>query len=91
MIDDDVGALGPALPDERVEHLRQLAEPELGGSTTAARVLGEADRGLGFGRHADDDALRRVPVQPIALHVDARFRATRQRARDRSAIAIRAA
>jgi hypothetical protein len=29
----------------------QLTEPKLGGSTTAARVLGEANRGACFGRH----------------------------------------
>jgi hypothetical protein len=29
----------------------QLTEPKLGGSTTAARVLGEAKGGSCFGRH----------------------------------------
>jgi hypothetical protein len=29
----------------------QLTEPKLGGSTTAARVLGEAKGSAGFGRH----------------------------------------
>jgi hypothetical protein len=29
----------------------QLTEPKLGGSTTAAGVLGEANGGAGFGRH----------------------------------------
>jgi len=34
------------------EDLGQLAEPQLGGSTTAARVLGQSDRGSSFWRHA---------------------------------------
>jgi hypothetical protein len=33
------------------EDLGQLAEPQLGGSTTAARVLREANGGACFGRH----------------------------------------
>jgi hypothetical protein len=33
------------------EDLGQLTEPQLGPSTTAARVLGQADRGSCFGRH----------------------------------------
>ena len=32
--------------------LGQLTEPKLGGSTTAAGILREADRGAGFGGHA---------------------------------------
>jgi hypothetical protein len=34
-----------------IEDVGQLTEPELGGSTTAARVLSQADRRFGFGRH----------------------------------------
>jgi hypothetical protein len=36
---------------EVIENVCQLAEPELGGSTTAARVLREANGSLCFGRH----------------------------------------
>jgi hypothetical protein len=39
------------------EDLSQLAEPDLGRSTTAARVLRQANRGFGFGRHARTLAL----------------------------------
>ena len=49
MIDDDLRA-GIARGQVR-EDVGQLAEPQLGGSTTAPRELGQADRGLGFGRH----------------------------------------
>jgi hypothetical protein len=34
------------------QHVGQLTEPKLGGSTTAPGVLGETERGAGFGRHA---------------------------------------
>jgi hypothetical protein len=33
------------------ENVGQLTEPQLGGSTTAARVLSEANGGACFGRH----------------------------------------
>jgi hypothetical protein len=49
VIDDDVGARAPRR--EVRQDLGQLTEPQLGGSTTAPRVLRQADRGSGFGRH----------------------------------------
>jgi hypothetical protein len=50
VIDDDVGAR--ARGRQMREDGGQLTEPQLGRSTTAAGVLGQADRGAGFGRHA---------------------------------------
>ena len=41
------------------QHVGQLTEPKLGGSTTPPRELGQADGGLGFGRHAGIEAHRR--------------------------------
>jgi hypothetical protein len=53
VIDHDLGAsLSRAAARQPFEDMCQLAEPELGGSTTAARVLRESDGGLGFGGHA---------------------------------------
>jgi hypothetical protein len=53
VIDDDVGP--PAARGMRVRQVRQdlgqLTEPQLGRSTTASRVLRQADRGSGLGRH----------------------------------------
>jgi hypothetical protein len=54
VIDEDVGAptAGAGIRSREVrQDLRQLTEPQLGRSTTAARVLRQADRGSGFGRH----------------------------------------
>jgi hypothetical protein len=51
MIHDDVLPRTARGAAQVIEDVRQLAEPELGGSTTAARVLGEADGGPGFGGH----------------------------------------
>jgi hypothetical protein len=53
VIDDDVRAhLGCTSLLEMIEYMCQLAEPELRGSTTAARVLRQANGCFGFGRHA---------------------------------------
>jgi hypothetical protein len=52
VIDDDVWThLSRSPLFEVIEDMGQLTEPELGGSTTAARVLREANGGLCFGRH----------------------------------------
>jgi hypothetical protein len=54
VIDDDVGAQVPrrtCRSREVRQDLGQLTEPQLGGSTTAARVLRESDRGSCFRRH----------------------------------------
>ena len=52
VIDDDVRTHPSRSPFvEVIEDVCQLTEPELGGSTTAARVLRQTDGGLGFGRH----------------------------------------
>ena len=51
MIDDDVRPRGGRAAAERVEDVGQLAEPELGRSTTTPRVLREAEGGPGFGGH----------------------------------------
>jgi hypothetical protein len=51
VIDDDVAARARRGVVQVIEDVGQLAEPELGRSTTAARVLGEADGGAGFGGH----------------------------------------
>jgi len=54
VIDHDVRAqLSRAAARQLIEDVCQLAEPELGGSTTAAGVLGEPDRSLRFGRHRE--------------------------------------
>ena len=53
MIDDDVRAhLSRSPLFEVIENVCQLAEPELGGSTTAARELRQTNGCLCFGRHA---------------------------------------
>jgi hypothetical protein len=49
VVDEDVGARTAAR--EVRQDLGQLTEPQLGRSTTAPRVLRQADRGAGFGRH----------------------------------------
>jgi len=53
VIDDDVGP--PAARGMRGRQVRQdlgqLTEPQLGRSTTASRVLRQADRGSGFRCH----------------------------------------
>jgi hypothetical protein len=52
VIDDDIVAqLSRSSTFEALENVCQLAEPELGGSTTAACELREADGGLGFVGH----------------------------------------
>jgi hypothetical protein len=54
VIDDDVGARGlrrTGRTGQVRELVGQLTVPELGRSTTAPRVLREANRGLRFGRH----------------------------------------
>ena len=51
MIDDDIRTHLSRPLGEVIEDVGQLTEPELGGSTTAARVRGEANGCLGFGRH----------------------------------------
>ena len=54
VIDNDIRTPAPGFTGQVFEDVRQLSEPELGGSTTAARVLGHTDRCLGFwghGRH----------------------------------------
>jgi hypothetical protein len=47
---------------ETIQDMGQLAEPELTGSTTTARVLHEADGGLGFGGHHEDRSRSREPA-----------------------------
>jgi hypothetical protein len=51
VIDDDIGAHVPRRTRQVREDVGQLTEPQLGGSTTAAGVLGQTDRGTCFGRH----------------------------------------
>jgi hypothetical protein len=51
VVDEDIRARGAGTAAEMVEDVGQLAEPELGRSTTAARVLRETDGGPGFGGH----------------------------------------
>jgi hypothetical protein len=52
VVDDDVRwRLARAASFETIQDVRQLAEPQLGGSTAAERVLREADCRLGFGSH----------------------------------------
>jgi hypothetical protein len=51
VIDDDSRSLRGAADLQVIEDLGQLAEPELGPSTTAARVLREADGGVSLRRH----------------------------------------
>lgn len=52
MIDDDLRTqLCRSSMAEMIENACQLAEPEFGGSTTAARVLRQTDGCFGFGRH----------------------------------------
>jgi hypothetical protein len=58
--DDAVAHPSRAAGGQLVEDVCQLAEPELGGSTTAARVLCQADRGLRFGRHDGNVAARMI-------------------------------
>jgi hypothetical protein len=41
-----------------IQDVGQLTEPELGGSTTAARVLRQTDGRFGFGRHGGSLAPR---------------------------------
>jgi hypothetical protein len=53
VIDDDIRTHLSRSPFfEVIENMGQLTEPELGGSTTAARVLRQTNGSLGFGRHA---------------------------------------
>jgi hypothetical protein len=51
VVDDDVATRAPRRRREVGQDLGQLTEPQLGRSTTAARILRQADRGAGFGRH----------------------------------------
>jgi hypothetical protein len=52
VVDDDIGARpGGGRAGQMCEDLGQLTEPQLGGSTTPACVLGEADRSASFWRH----------------------------------------
>jgi len=51
VIDDDVRTRAPRRTRQVREDMGQLTEPQLGGSTTAARILRQADRGSCFGRH----------------------------------------
>jgi len=51
VIDEDVTTGAAGVAAQVTEDVCQLAEPELGGSTTAPRVLREPDGGLGFGGH----------------------------------------
>jgi hypothetical protein len=51
VVDDDIAARTARRRREVGQDLGQLTEPQLGRSTTAARVLRQADRGSGFGRH----------------------------------------
>jgi hypothetical protein len=51
VVDDDVGARPRGMRRQVRQDLGQLTEPQLGRSTTAPRVLGQADRGSGLGRH----------------------------------------
>jgi hypothetical protein len=50
VVDEDVGARAAPRREMRQDR-RQLTEPQLGRSTTAPRVLRQADRGSGFRRH----------------------------------------
>jgi hypothetical protein len=64
VIDDDIRTqLSRSAVRQMIQDLSQLAEPNFGGSTTAARVLREANGGLGFGRHG-----RSVPAGPETGH-----------------------
>jgi hypothetical protein len=52
VIDDDVAAdVSRAAMRQLAQNMCQLAEPELCGSTAAARILREAEGGFGFGCH----------------------------------------
>jgi len=52
MVDDDVAGPARGMRGRQVrQDLGQLTEPQLGRSTTAPRVLRQADRGSGLGRH----------------------------------------
>jgi hypothetical protein len=52
VVDDDVGAPAGGKRGRQVrQDLGQLTEPQLGRSTTPPRVLRQADRGSGLGRH----------------------------------------
>jgi hypothetical protein len=52
VIDDDIRTrLSRSAVRQMIQDLSQLAEPNFGGSTTAARVLREANGCFGFGRH----------------------------------------
>jgi hypothetical protein len=72
MIDDDVAARAAAARAQVIEDVGQLAEPELGRSTTPSRVLREPDRRLGLGGHrhvaivarASTGAWHRLPGRP---------------------------
>jgi hypothetical protein len=50
VVDEDVRTRAPRRTRQVREDLGQLTEPQLGGSTTAAGVLGQTDRGACFGR-----------------------------------------
>jgi len=51
VVDHDVRAQVPRRTGQVRQDVGQLTEPQLGGSTAAARVLCQTDRGLGFGGH----------------------------------------
>jgi hypothetical protein len=51
VIDDDIGARITGTSRKVRQDLGQLTEPQLGRSTTAARVLRQADRGSSLGCH----------------------------------------
>jgi hypothetical protein len=53
VIDDDVRARASRRTREVRQDVGQLTEPQLGGSTTAPGVLGEAEGGARFGGHPD--------------------------------------
>jgi hypothetical protein len=51
VIDQDISTRAARATAQTIEDVCQLTEPELGGSTAAARVLREANRWLRFGGH----------------------------------------